>query len=523
MIDVPGKPAEQRVLVLAPTGKDAALSQAVLERASIECVCCRNLTGLFELLEAGAGAVLLAEEVLVDEGTAKLVSWLSRQPTWSDLPILILARPGADSLVLAQAMENLGNVTVLERPMQVSALVSAVKTALRARHRQCQIREHLAAQERTEAELRVNDRRKDEFLAILAHELRNPLAPIRNSLQVLQLSRFDDPLLDRIAQMMERQVNQMVRLVDDLMEVSRITRGEIELRREAVEVNTILAAAVETSRPLLQTAEINLQLSLPNEPLALDGDPVRLAQIFSNVLNNAAKYSFTGGTVWLSAAEAGDWVVVSVRDTGTGIPPEMLPRVFDMFTQIDRDVGRAKGGLGIGLTLVKTLVEMHGGTVDARSQGLGSGSEFVIRLPRDPRRSNGATQKATDSRTLASRRVLVVDDNRDAVESLSMLLRLLGADVRTAYDGPNALSLLEQFVPDVILLDLGMPGMDGLEVARRIRKQPALDEVKLIALSGWGQDADRVRSRAAGFDHHLVKPADLGSLQRMLGPAGTAA
>ncbi len=507
---------EQRVLVLAPTGKDAALTQSVLNRAGVACVESANLEQVCDQLNAGAAAVLLAEEAVTPDRGGCLAEWLDRQPPWSDLPVLVLTRPGADSAAVAQAMDLFGNVTVLERPTRVAALVSAVRTALRARHRQYQIRDHLAERARTEAALRDADQRKDEFLAILAHELRNPLAPIRNSLHILRLTGRLDPAAERVGEMMERQVNHLVRLVDDLLEVSRITRGKIELRKEPVEIAAIVRNAVETSRPQIEAGSHQLALALPPEPLTVEGDAVRLAQVFANLLNNSAKYTDEGGQIWLTVRREEAEVAVSVRDSGAGIPPDMLPRVFELFTQVDRQGDRAQGGLGIGLTLVKSLVEMHGGSVQAHSAGPGRGSEFVVRLPLATPRGSGPGAAATPSAVLTPCRVLVVDDNRDAAESLGMLLKLLGAEVQVVFSGPDALEALATYRPSVVLLDIGMPGMDGHEVARRIRQQRGSEEMTLIALTGWGQEEDRRRSQSAGFDYHLIKPADVNALETLL-------
>jgi PAS domain S-box-containing protein len=376
---------------------------------------------------------------------------------------------------------------------------------------------------RIEEELRESDRRKDEFLATLAHELRNPLAPIRNSLNILRMTGAANPTTERLHEMMERQVNHLVRLVDDLLEISRISRGKIDLRKEQVELAAVIRSAVETSRPLLEAAHHQLAISLPSEPLALDADPVRLAQVFANLLNNAAKYTDEGGQIWLTAKvakgsqESPDGVVVSVRDTGVGIPADMLPRVFELFTQVDRSAGRAQGGLGIGLTLVRSLVQLHGGRVEARSEGLGQGSEFVVHLPlAKGSPADGARLADQPPALLSPRRVLVVDDNRDAADSLGMLLKFVGADVQVVYDGAAALKTLDVYQPAVVLLDIGMPGMDGYEVARRIRQHPRGRDVLLIALTGWGQEEDRRRTHTAGFDHHLVKPADVNALQTLL-------
>ena len=379
---------------------------------------------------------------------------------------------------------------------------------------------------KAEQGLRDADRRKDEFLATLAHELRNPLAPIRNGLQILRLASNDAPAAEKIQEMLERQVNHLVRLVDDLMEVARVTRGRIELRREPVDLGAMLGNAVETSRPLIEAARHDLQLDLPEEPVTLIADPVRLAQIVANLLNNAAKYTEEGGRISLSARREGNYAVISVRDTGVGIPVEVLPRVFDLFTQADRTYHRAQGGLGIGLTLVRTLVELHGGTVSAKSEGVGHGSEFVVRLPLGVEVAGDREGSRSETQAVfASHRFLVVDDSSDAAHSLALLLENLGADVRTAIDGPTALDELEAYRPSVMLLDIGMPGMDGLEVARRARQRSESRDLTVIALSGWGQDEDRRRSRDAGIDYHMVKPVDvdeLGKLLTALAPSRTS-
>jgi CheY-like chemotaxis protein len=372
---------------------------------------------------------------------------------------------------------------------------------------------------KSEEALREADRRKDEFLATLAHELRNPLAPIRNSLHILRIAG-NSAAAERVHDMMDRQVNQMVRLVEDLLEVSRITRGKFELRREHVELVTVIRAAVETSKPLIEAARHELIVLLPPESIVIDGDPVRLAQVFANLLNNAAKYTEEGGRIWITATREGKNVIVSVRDNGMGIPEAMLPKVFDLFTQVDRSGRRAQGGLGIGLTLVKRLIAMHRGSVEARSDGAGCGSEFLVTLPivpaKAPADAAGGDEREPASERVATRRVLVVDDNRDAADSLGILLRFLGVEVHVAHDGPSALEAIRVFNPEIVILDLGMPGMDGYEVARRIRQIGKNKDVTLIALTGWGQPEDRRRSNEAGFDHHLVKPVEVDSLQALL-------
>jgi PAS domain S-box-containing protein len=372
------------------------------------------------------------------------------------------------------------------------------------------------------AALQEADRRKDEFLAILAHELRNPLAPIRNAVQILRTQGPPVPQLQWARDVIERQVEQLTRLVDDLLDVSRITRGKIELRTERVELAAVVRDAVEASRPLVEKWSHALAVELPPAPLFLQADRTRIAQVLLNLLDNAAKYTEPGGRIWLTAAREGGEVVIRVRDTGIGIPADMLARIFDLFTQVDRSVERFQGGLGIGLTLVQRLVAMHGGTVEARSAGPGQGSEFVLRLPRAGAGAPGARPATAgpEAVTAADRyRILVVDDNHDAAESLAMLLGMLGHDVRSAHDGLAAVETAEAFQPRVVLLDIGLPGLNGHDVARRIREQRG-DDVVLVALTGWGQEEDRRRSREAGFDHHLTKPVEFGALTKLLADLG---
>lgn len=363
-----------------------------------------------------------------------------------------------------------------------------------------------------------NDRRKNEFLATLAHELRNPLAPIRNALQILRLSGDNRQALEQSRVIMERQVNQLVRLVDDLLDISRINRNKLELRKEWTALKDVIDAAIETSRPLIEAAGHRLQISVPDEPIRVEVDPTRLAQVFSNLLNNAAKYTEPGGNILLSAAREANEVVVRVRDDGIGIPSDAMPRIFDLFSQIDLHEEKAQGGLGIGLSLVRRLVEMHGGTVEVASDGPGQGSEFAVRLPHVEAAPPEARKPAEAVRpaTAARHRILVVDDNVDSAHSLGMMLELMGNDIRTAHDGFAAIEVAAEFRPDVVLLDIGMPKMNGYETARHMREEVWGKDVLLIAQTGWGQDEDRNLSEQAGFDHHLVKPVDPLALQGLL-------
>jgi signal transduction histidine kinase/ActR/RegA family two-component response regulator len=517
---------ERRLLLLTPTGRDAVLSRAVLAEAGIESAPCDDWAQLHRELETGAAALLVSEEAMLTDGEgAAFAQFLEAQPPWSDFPVLLLTVRGADSPAVRHASQTLGNVTLLERPIRMGALVSAVRAALRARDRQYQIRNALKELEQTaqalresEQQLREADTRKDEFLATLAHELRNPLAPIRNSLQILRLTGESDPTLTRVREMMERQLNLMVRLVDDLLEVSRITRGKIDLHYEEISVGTAIRAAIETSRPVIDAGRHVMTIDVPAKLPKVNGDGIRLAQVFANLLNNAAKYTDDGGRIHVAAWQDGDEVVVAIRDTGIGIPAEMLPRVFDMFTQVRRTSRRAQGGLGVGLTLVRSLIELHGGRVIARSEGLGKGSEFLVRLPvaKGDAAARSALESVPQRALLLHQRILVVDDNRDAADSLAMLLRLMGADVRVAYGGEDAVRGASSHCPAVMFVDIGMPDLDGYEVARRIRNDPGCTKASLVALTGWGQAEDRRRSSEAGFDHHLVKPVDLEVLEAVL-------
>jgi signal transduction histidine kinase/ActR/RegA family two-component response regulator len=367
--------------------------------------------------------------------------------------------------------------------------------------------------------LRDEAQHKNEFLAMLAHELRNPLAPIRNAVQWLRLRCPTDKETRWAQDVIDRQVQHLTRLVDDLLDISRITRGAIQLRKEPVDIDTIVARAVELAQPLMDARRHDLTVSLLSEPALLDADPARLSQALANVLNNAAKYTNAGGKIWLTFERQGNDLVVSVRDTGIGIPPELLPRVFDLFVQEDQSLERTQGGLGIGLSLVRSLVELHGGTIQAFSAGPEQGSEFVMRLPVLIQSAPKKRVTKRDARSKASappRRILIVDDNADSSESLALLLRHAGHQVETAYDGLDALAAAEARPPEVALLDIALPRLNGLEVARRMRGELGLSKALLVAMTGYGQVEDQLRSREAGFNAHLVKPVDLEALGELL-------
>jgi PAS domain S-box-containing protein len=372
---------------------------------------------------------------------------------------------------------------------------------------------------RIDKALHEANQRKDQFIALLAHELRNPLAPLRNGLQVIRLAGTDAAAIAQAREMMDRQLSHMVRLIDDLLDISRVRQNKMELRCLRVLLRDVISSAVETARPAIEEAGHELTVSLPPEAVTLDADLTRLAQVFSNLLNNSAKYTERGGRILLAAERQGSEVVVSVRDTGIGIPANDLPRIFDMFSQVDRSIERSTGGLGIGLALVKGLVEMHGGTVTATSAGQGKGSTFTVKLPVLESTVAPSLDVPSDTEPLPAgprRRILVVDDNRDSANSMAMMLRLMGNEVRTAHDGIEAVEKAEEFLPKAILMDLGMPKLNGYEATQRIRDQPWGRDMLIVAMTGWGQEADRTQSHEAGCDGHLVKPVNLSNLESLL-------
>ncbi len=777
MSDLPREDLQERVLLLAPTARDAALSRDILAAAGVRCLVCKDLEALCREAGRGAGAAVVPAEAVLNDRAGCLSALLRDQPAWSDMPVIVLTAAGGETAGALRALQAVGNMTLMPRPVSISTLVSGVRAALRDRRRQYQVRRHLAERERqaealrraeerlrlmvesasdyaiftldpqgrvtswnagaerlfgwseaeilgrdgavlftpedraagapqreqttaretgraederwhirkdgsrffasgvltpirdgglhgytkiardvteriqaeaalcdrerqfrqladaipqiawitdpqgrveyvnrrwsdytgltlaesqvegrlldvihpadragmlrqwqlslgtgldyeyqvrfrraadgayrwflsrgvavrdergavarwfgtstdiethkrAEEELREADRRKDEFLAMLGHELRNPLAPMRTAVEVLRRQEARDGRRERVYATLDRQITHLTRLVDDLLDVARITRGRVELQRQTVELAAVVDQAVEMAEGLIAARGHELTVTRPAAPLWLKADPTRLTQVVFNLLNNAAKYTEPGGRIWLTAGREGTEAVVRVLDTGVGIAPELLPRVFDLFTQGERTPDRSQGGLGLGLTLVRNLVELHGGTVRARSEGPGKGSEFILRLPALPAAPAPAPQAAPAPGRAARRaRVLVVDDNVDVAEAVAMLLEDLGHEVKVAHSGPQALESVRTYRPEAVFLDLGLPGMDGYEVARRLRAEPGVGGVLLVALSGYGQPEDRRRSREAGFDEHLVKPVVSAALQPLLARLGTA-
>ncbi|MEO6367533.1 MAG: ATP-binding protein [Steroidobacteraceae bacterium] len=507
-----------RVLLLPATRRDGEAIRAILDREAVPCQVCTSALHVVAELERGAATLVLTDSALADAGGVRICTALLQQPQWSDLPVILLgkliASPEAETLTA-----HMTNVTVLERPTSIRTLVSAVRTSLRARARQYQLRDHVAALNEAQSALRHADRRKDEFLAMLAHELRNPLAPIRTATELLlRITPPGNETLDSTLGIVKRQVGQLSRLVDDLLDVSRITQGRIELQREVLELGSIVAQALESVEPLIVQKQ-HLVLQPARIPvLHVMGDRARLVQCVSNVLTNAAKYTDPRGRIEIELRQHADTAIVSIHDNGIGMPADLLPKIFDLFVQSERSLDRAQGGLGIGLSVVRQLMDMHGGEVTARSAGSGQGSTFEMRFPLVTAPVEAVPAAAPNP--VARRRVLIVDDNRDAADSLSMLLELHGHEVVTAYGAEQALEVAAGYGPDFVLLDIGLPTMSGYEVARRLRLQGMTGH--LVALTGYGQPEDVRLAHAAGFDAHMVKPADVDQVLEALG-AVTAA
>jgi signal transduction histidine kinase/ActR/RegA family two-component response regulator len=495
---------ENRILIYTPTGQDAPLAAKVMAMAAIDSHVCRTLAELAAQLELGVGAVLTVEEALGPGGYRLLQECVARQPDWSDLPIILLTHSGADSSAVRQAVAGLGNLSLMERPVRTLALITALHSTLRARNKQYQVRE--AA------------RRKDEFLASLGHELRNPLAPIRTSVSLLTHLYPDAPPVARIRDMVERQVRLLTRLVDDLLDVARITSGKIKLQRQLVSLGAVMNHVNELCAQAASAKRIHIAWQLPAEEVTLDADYARVVQIYANILSNAVKFTPQGGNVVVRAERQDGELLVTIRDSGIGLDAESIARIFRMFEQSSTVSGQFSSGLGIGLSLARQFAEMHGGIVEAYSAGPGMGSEFAIRLPvlssaiRDAVPATAA--KGADGRKM---QVLVVDDNQDAADSLAALLEIDGFDAHAVYDGASAIQLAAELAPDMIIMDLGMPGMDGYETARAIRQRAGAERILMVALTGWGQNDARRRTDEAGFDYHLVKPVELEQLVRLAG------
>jgi PAS domain S-box-containing protein len=630
---------DYRILLLAPTRRDADVTCGLLERTEIICVVCEGCRALAAGIERGVGAILLTDAAFHDPHIEEVVAVLERQAPWSDVPAILLCRTGIQSRIASRILRSLHNVTVLERPTSSRTLVSSLKAALRARERQYQMREQfknllesesalrlrerqlhsvaentpdmlvrfdrnlrhvfvnqaatralglkeedfmgrtarelgltaefcdmtepvlrevfstgrqrtmdlefhgpeglryywsllvpevdeagsvetvlavshdVTASKQAEQALQTANRRKDEFLAMLAHELRNPLAPIRNASEILSRKLPADPQIQTTVGIVKRQTLQLTRLVDDLLDVSRITEGRIELRREPLDVSAIVAQAVETVEPLIRERGHTMLVGSIYEPVYVEGDHVRLVQCIANILTNAAKYTDPGGEIRLEVRTQDTTVVIAISDSGIGIPAELLPQIFELFVQGDRSLDRSQGGLGIGLSVVRRLIEMHKGRVFASSAGAGRGSMFEIHLPLIP--APIEEHEEVERSAMQPRRILIVDDNADAADSLALLLKLEGHETEAVYGARDALDRAASLRPDVVLLDIGLPEMSGYELAALIRSM--LGSVRLIAVTGYGQREDIERARSSGFDGHVIKPVDCEMLGQMIG------
>jgi signal transduction histidine kinase len=506
--------------MVAPTRRDADVTCRLLERSAVQCDACGGLGSLAAEMQGGVGAILLTDSALLDAAYGAFQKALSAQPAWSDVPIVLLTRDKEWSDQARRALAALTNVTLLDMPTSTRSLLSAVQAALRARRKQYQIRDQLVRQAHAEEALRQADQRKDEFLATLAHELRNPLAAIRTGLQVMVRTPGDADRRERVLGMLDRQSALLVRLIDDLLDVSRISTGKVVLNRERLDLRHVIDAAVELAQSGMEAARHEVRIELPSGPVWVNGDGSRLAQVISNLLHNAAKYTPDGGRIVVSLVRSGGEAVIEVKDNGLGLPPEMLPRVFDLFTQVNRTLDRAQGGLGIGLSLVRHITELHGGSVAAASDGPDRGSTFAVRLPvTAPEAAMAASREApvdADDREQRQLKLLVVDDNADVADALSTLLQADGHRIETAYSGAAGLEAAHRFRPDVIFCDIGMPGLDGHEVAARLRSDPQYDDTLLVAVTGWGTDEHKRRTAAAGFDVHLIKPISPQAVEAVL-------
>ena len=478
----------------------------------------RRKTEIFRPAFEGTGIVRL-DDITTDtrfHGTQPYMGMSGHLPVRSYLSVPVVARSGSVIGGLLFGHSQTGVFT--ERSERFAAgIASQAAIAIDNARLYQSAQQELAQRERAQHALREADRRKDEFLALLSHELRNPLAPIRNGLQIMKLSGFQHPMQLKAYEVLDRQVSHLVRLVDDLMDVSRITRGKLELRKSRVQLSSVIEAALETVRPLIDEARHRISVRLPPEPIELDADAVRLTQVMANLLSNSAKYTAPGGWINVDVSAGARSIDIRVSDNGIGIAPDSIGNVFEMFTQFDRVQSRSPGGLGIGLSLVKGLIEMHGGTVQAESEGVGRGSTFIVKLPRNASLEQEESAPAPAAAPGTRRRVLVVDDNIDSADSMAALLRMMGHDTKIAHDGHQAIDATQSFAPDVIIMDIGMPNMDGLEATRRIRTLTLEKRPTIVALTGWGQDRDRRNSVAAGIDRHLVKPVDAETIAQVLG------
>ncbi|MGZ8710988.1 MAG: ATP-binding protein [Thermoanaerobaculia bacterium] len=502
--------SSRRVLIVAPVGRDAELMCTHLEAARVACHVCADVDEVCRELDRGAGALIFTEEALTPDTSPRLAQTLDRQPAWSDIPMIILTGVPLTSETRRRSFVTFGrrtNVTFVDRPVRIQSLVSAAQSALRARERQYQIRELME-----KLEDRVHER--DRFLAILGHELRNPLGAI---LLASQMREEDGRLDGEHADLIERQSKHLTRLVNDLLDLSRVVSGKIVLKRQVIDLADALRQSFETVTEPASRQHVSIEVRYASEPLPVYADPLRAAQILTNVIGNAIKYTPAGGHVIVALERDGDQAVVRVADDGVGIAPDRIGTIFELFAQAENAIGRAQGGMGIGLALVRNLLQLHDGTISAESDGLGNGSEFVVRLPifdgeHVPAAKEPPSAAVHDGQP---RRIVVVEDNQDVRDLLRLKLRRLGHEVDAVGDGVAGVQAIVDGRPDLALVDIGLPGLDGYEVAARVRESVGRDVV-LVAVSGFGQPEDKRKALDAGFDEHITKPADVSDIESLL-------
>ena len=502
---------DERILIWA-SPRDGRLTCEFLEHEGFTCCPCASWQELGREWPRGGAAIVIAAELLTSSSLSALEQFVAAQPRWSDPPLIIVGGDASETAL--DRFATLGNVSLLQRPLRLDTLRSTVQAALRARRRQYQVRDLL--QQKEDAE-----RRKDEFLAMLAHELRNPMAPLRTGLQLLQM-RAGPETTAQTLQMMDRQISHLSRLVDDLLDVSRISRGRIPLTKAPLDIRDCVMMAVNAARGVASMKRLNLDVSLPPDPVIVDGDSVRLEQMIGNLLSNALKFTPERGGIVISVRAVDGQALVRISDTGIGIAVDQLAHVFELFAQSPRSLDRSLGGLGIGLTVVKMLAEQHGGRAEIFSPGEGAGTEAIIRLPLSAA-SPAAQVPEEEERPSVPRRVLVIEDNRDAADVLATYLMQLGHEVTVANDGRTGLERAMSARPDVIICDIGLPLIDGYEIASRLRREENFSGCLLIAMTGYGDATDRDRAKRAGFSHHLTKPADPRRVAKLVAAGADAA
>jgi signal transduction histidine kinase len=497
----------RRLLILAPVGRDAELMCTHLRKAAIDCETFKDMAAIRAAMREGAGALLFTEEALANEGLTVLAAALDEQPAWSQIPVIILSAVLASESKLRSmhGLERRTNVTLIDRPVRIQSLVSAARAALSARQRQYDARDLLL-----EVEDRVHER--DRFLAILGHELRNPLGAI---LLASQMTDEDGKLDGEHAKLIERQSRHLTRIVNDLLDLSRVMSGKIVIKPQILDLRSVARQSLETIEASAQVHGVSIELKLPNEPVPVDVDPVRADQIVTNVLTNAIKYTPEGGHVVLTLECEDDRARIRVKDDGVGIAPDRIGTIFELFAQAENAIGRSQGGMGIGLALVRNLVELHGGSVTASSDGIGKGTEFVIELPCATDRPVDAPAPPPDPAALRPRKIVIVEDNVDVRDLLRLKLRRLGHTVEAVGDGVAGIAAIVEGHPHMALIDIGLPRLDGYQVASEVRTKLGRDVV-LIAVSGFGQPEDKRKALEAGFDDHITKPADVQDIENLL-------